>query len=115
MHHICVFRSGSLSLDNAIEFQACFFLSLSFSSPISTFPPFIYVVQRLQTCTTTIFLPLSTLIFLWMMPLAWNSGYSVIARSGIETGHPDSPEGTLPGEVMEMAAVKDHPSGTQQL
>jgi len=50
-----------------------------------------------------------------MMPLAWNSGYSVFARSGIETGRPHSPEGTLPGEVMEMAAVKDHPSGTQQL
>lgn len=63
MHHICVFRSGSLSLDDAIEFQACFFLCLSFSSPFLTFSPFIYVVQRLQTCTTTFFLPLFTLIF----------------------------------------------------
>lgn len=50
-----------------------------------------------------------------MMPLAWNSGYSVFAQSVIETGHPDFPEGILTGEVMEMAAVKDHPSGTQQL
>ncbi len=33
MHYIFVFRSGSLSLDDEIEFQACFFLSLSFSSP----------------------------------------------------------------------------------
>ncbi len=109
MYHICVFRSGSLSLDNAIEFQAYFFLSLSFSSPISTFPPFIYVVQRLQTCTTTIFLPLSTQI----VPLDDATGLEQWIFSHCAV--PDSPEGTLPGEVMEMAAVKDHPSGTQQL